>query len=81
MLRRNVSQARQIVTKLLDGKLTFTPESQDRRRGFDSRRQVASPTGYVEHCTLEVRGRVTPLPASPAGRQPRSPRQSPTRQS
>ncbi len=34
VLGRQVSQARQIVTKLLAGRLTFTPEARDGRRGF-----------------------------------------------
>ena len=34
MLGRHVAQARQIVVKLLEGRLTFEPETRDGRRGF-----------------------------------------------
>ncbi len=34
VLGRHVAQARQIVVKLLEGRLTFEPETRDGRRGF-----------------------------------------------
>ena len=34
MLGRHVAQARQIIVKLLVGRLTFEPETRDGRRGF-----------------------------------------------
>ena len=58
ILGRQIPQARQIVTKLLEGRLTFTPESSDGRPGF---RFQATGTveklvsGVVPECLRAVR--------------------------
>ncbi len=65
ILGRQVPQARQIVTKLLADKLTFTPEDRDGRRGFRFR-----ATGTVEKLVAGVVPGSLQAVVSPTGFEP-----------
>ena len=67
-LGRQVPQARQIVSKLLADRLTFTPEDRDGRRGF--RFQAI---GTVEKLIAGLVPGVSQAMASPTGFEPVSP--------
>ena len=73
LLRKHTPQARQVLKKLLAGPIVFSPVRNGWQRYYEFRAPVAvgriiaglafgttvaSPTGTVEDCTVEARGKI-----------------------